>query len=163
MDETCELTTTRLKSADLTILVDSREQLPLRFRELRSERATLKTGDYSVRAGNLDLRDVVAIERKSVADLVGSLGAGRERFERELERLSRIRWRALVVEGEMRDIAAGTRHSTLTPRQIMSPLLAWTWKYGLPVWSAPDRAWAARMVELLLWHAARYALKERKE
>lgn len=151
-----------MKLPPLTILVDTREQLPLKFREFPSEITTLKTGDYSVRVGGLDLRDVVAIERKSVADLVGSLGQGRERFERELARLARIRWRALVVEGDLREIAAGTPHSTLTAKQIMSPLHAWCWKYGLPLWPCPDRAWAARTISLLLQHAARYAVAEQE-
>lgn len=149
-----------MKQGDLTILIDSREQLPLRFRNLRSEKATLPTGDYSVRVGDVDLRDTVCIERKSIADLIGSLGAGRERFEREMERLARIRWRFLVIEGEIREIAAGTRFSTLTPKQIISPLLSWQTKYDLHVVPAVDRAWAARMVEIILWHAARHYMSE---
>lgn len=148
-----------MKVEDLVILVDSREIKPLRFRNLRSERATLATADYSVRGSGFDLRDTVLIERKSVADLVGSLGTGRARFERELERLTRVKWRFLVVEGEMREIAAGSKFSGLTSKQIVSPLLAWQMKYDLHVIVAPDRAWAARMVELILWHASRYAVE----
>ena len=126
-----------MKAADLCILIDSREQRPLRFRNVKSERATLHTGDYSVRVGDVSLSDVVAIERKSISDLVGSLGGGRARFERELDRLAHIRWRFLVIEGEMREIAAGTRFSNLTPKQIISPLLSWQTKYDLHV--IPDR------------------------
>jgi DNA excision repair protein ERCC-4 len=147
-----------VKVEDLTVLVDSREQRPLKFRTMRSEKATLPTADYSVRGPGFDLRDTVLIERKSVADLVGSLGTGRARFERELERLAKVRWKALVIEGDMREIAAGSRYSGMTPKQIMSPLYAWAWKYGLVIYPCPDRAWAARTVELLLWHAARYAV-----
>lgn len=149
-----------MKVEDLTALVDSREQRPLKFRTMRSEKATLPTADYSVRGPGFDLRDTVLIERKSVADLVGSLGTGRARFERELERLAKVRWKALVIEGDMREIAAGSRYSGMTPRQIMSPLHSFAWKYGLVVYCCPDRAWAARTVELLLWHAARYAVEE---
>lgn len=109
------------------------------------------------------MRQIVAIERKSVADLMGSLGVGRERFEKEMARLAKIRWRFLVIEGEMREIAAGTRFSTLTPKQIMSPLLSWQTKYGLHVVPTVDRAWAARIVELILWHSARHYLAEQKE
>src|SRR5690606_8361398 len=50
-----------------TIVVDTREQQPLPFSRLKSERGTLATGDYSFRGGE----EVFAIERKSVADLVG--------------------------------------------------------------------------------------------
>ncbi len=147
-----------MKAEDLTILVDTREQKPLCFPNMPSERTTLRTADYSVRGPDFDLRDTVLIERKSVADLVGSLGGGRERFARELERRRAVRWRFLVVEGDLREIAAGHRFSGLTPLQIVSPLLAWPMKYGIHLIPAPDRAWAARMVELILGHAARYAL-----
>lgn len=147
-----------MKPADLVILVDSREQRQLRFRNLRSERATLPTADYSVRGPGFDLRDTVLIERKSVVDLVGSLGVGRARFEREMVRLAKVRWKALVVEGDLREIAAGTRHSGLTPKQIMGALTAFSWKYQIAIWAAPNRAWAARIVELLLYHASRYAI-----
>ena len=150
-----------MKLEDLTILVDSREQRPLRFKNVKSERASLATADYSCRIRDNDLRDVVCIERKSISDLVGSLGTGRERFERELARCAKIRWRFLIIEGEMREIAAGTRFSSLTPKQIVSPLLAWQAKYGLHILTAPDRAWAARMVELTLFHCARYYLAEK--
>jgi DNA excision repair protein ERCC-4 len=148
-----------LKVEDLTALIDSREQRPLKFRTMKFERASLPTADYSVRGPGFDLRDTVLIERKSVADLVGSLGTGRARFERELERLAKVRWKALVIEGGMREIAEGSQYSGMTPKQIMSPLHAWCWKYGIAVWPCPDRAWAARTVELLLWHAARYVVE----
>ena len=62
----------------------------------------------------------------------------------------------------MREIAAGTRFSSLTPKQIVSPLLAWACKYDLHVLCAPNRAWAARMVELTLWHCARYYVADQK-
>lgn len=151
-----------MKADDLIVLVDSREQKPLRFRSLRSERATLKSGDYSVRGPGFDLRDTVLIERKSVADLVSSLGTGRARFEREMERLARVRWRYLVIEGEWRELAAGTRFSGLTPKQIVSPMLAWQMKYDLHVIAMPDRAWAARAVEMLLFFAAKYTIESTK-
>ena len=67
----------------------TREQEPLTFQRLRSVRGTLYSGDYSV-AG---LTELFAIERKSVADLVGCcMGENRTRFERELHRLRGYRF-----------------------------------------------------------------------
>jgi ERCC4-type nuclease len=40
--------------------------------------------------------DQIAVERKSLADLFGTLGQGRERFERELVRLSAHQYAAVV-------------------------------------------------------------------
>ena len=49
------------------LLVDTREQRPLRFSHLPAESATLYTGDYSVKG----LEEYFAVERKSLADLAG--------------------------------------------------------------------------------------------
>ena len=69
----------------MKILIDTREQAPFAFTHERYagttiEAGTLDTGDYSL-AG---LTDLVAVERKSLPDLVACLGRERERFEREL-------------------------------------------------------------------------------
>ncbi|HAB17515.1 MAG TPA: hypothetical protein PLX89_07505 [Verrucomicrobiota bacterium] len=53
------------------IIVDSREQCPLVFRNLPSAVGTLITGDYSFAGAE----ELFAIERKSIADLVASVSA----------------------------------------------------------------------------------------
>jgi ERCC4-type nuclease len=65
------------------IVVDSREQNALPFAHFPTECATLYTGDYSARG----LEGSFCIERKSLADLAGSLTHDRDRFTRELERM----------------------------------------------------------------------------
>ncbi len=62
---------------DLTI--DSREQLPLNVPGAITER--LHYGDYALRVNPL-----VAVERKSISDFVGTLISGYDRFEREIAR-----------------------------------------------------------------------------
>ena len=67
-----------------TIVTDTREQTPLPFARLTTERATLTTGDYSFRGAE----ELFAVERKTIADLVACcIGANRERFFWELHRL----------------------------------------------------------------------------
>ena len=61
----------------ITAVVDTREQRPLDLTPLKSVPGTLATGDYSVRG----LEHVVAIERKSLDDLLGCIGRDRARFE----------------------------------------------------------------------------------
>ncbi len=58
------------KPERITAVIDTREQTPLTLSPLLSMRATLTTGDYSVRG----LENVIAIERKSLSDLVSCLG-----------------------------------------------------------------------------------------
>src|SRR5271167_3689962 len=96
------------KLMDFVILIDSREQCPLAFRGVETRDATLKTGDYSCEAAGVDMRDSCAIERKSVDDLLSCIGGQRERFERELERLAQIKFRALVIEGTLTEVVEAT-------------------------------------------------------
>ena len=87
-----------------SVAVDTREQLDWTFQGLRvdvsdstyprherglpllipTQPATLNAGDYSI----VGHENEIAIERKSPEDLYGSIGRGRGRFQRELERLA---------------------------------------------------------------------------
>ena len=127
------------------VLVDTREQTPWFQRspvdgiQFKSQRATLATADYTL----LGLEAEVLVERKNVSDLVGSVGRGRERFERELARMretTRSAW--LVVEGTPRDVEleclrrAPPRGRAMSPRAVIGSLLAWAHRIGLRVWWA---------------------------
>src|SRR5688572_14128726 len=73
-----------LADARPVLVIDTREQTPLPFERLATERGTLHTGDYSFKGGE----DVFAVERKTIPDLVACcIGENRERFCRELHRL----------------------------------------------------------------------------
>ena len=61
---------------------------------LRTEAATLATGDYTVKG----LEHVVAVERKSLPDLLGCIGRDHARFDREVLRLLAYPVRCLIVE-----------------------------------------------------------------
>ena len=84
-------------TAKLTIIEDTREQTPLDFtghRGVESVRSGLKTGDYSVQG----YEDKICFERKSVADLVGTLIGGHERFLREMDRMKDYEDKYILVE-----------------------------------------------------------------
>lgn len=66
------------------VVVDTREQAPYFVGRPWAQVGTLKTGDYSLEG----FQDRVCVERKSLPDAFGSYGRGRERFEREHERLA---------------------------------------------------------------------------
>jgi len=90
------------------IVVDSREQAPFAFEHERYagitvESGPLDTGDYSL-AG---LSDLVAVERKSIPDLVACLSRERERFEREMQRAAALDAFAVVIEASWHDLAQG--------------------------------------------------------
>ncbi|MBX3743814.1 MAG: ERCC4 domain-containing protein [Verrucomicrobiae bacterium] len=125
------------------IVVDSREQTPLAFRRLASVVGTLGTGDYSARG----LEHHLVVERKSVADLIGSLGPERERFERELHRLRGFVFPRLLIVGTEAEVIAGRYRSNMKPRSVMASLHAFEARYGVPIVWVADPESAARLVE----------------
>jgi DNA excision repair protein ERCC-4 len=137
-----------------TILIDTREQLPLSLPN--AELATLPTGDYSIRVGDQDYRDRIAVERKSLEDLFGCFGQSRDRFERELERLGALRFPAIVVEATLADVLHGTRFSQVNAQSAIGSLISWGVKYRIPIWMAGDRRMAAGTVRKILFAAVKY-------
>jgi len=135
---------------DLTAICDSREQTPLDLAPMRTERAGLTTGDYSIRG----LEDVIAIERKSLTDLVGCVGVERERFERELVRLRAYPCRAVVVEATWGELLAGGWRSKVTPASASGSVLAWI-SDGIPFLFVGNHEEAGRAVARLMFVAAR--------
>lgn len=134
------------------ILVDSREQAPLRFSPaVDVEVVTLTTGDYSLRG----FTEHVAIERKSAADFVACCGPERERFIEQCQRLARYPVKALVIESTWELLAAGAYVSRMHPRSVTGTLLALMVDYGLPVLLATDSGGAAESVERILCRVAR--------
>ncbi len=138
------------------VIIDTREQAPLSFKNLLTTRAALETGDYSV-AG---LEHLIAVERKSLPDLLACCGHGRERFKRELQRLRAYRFRLLVVESDAAELEAGEWRSQLKPQHLLGSLASWTADFGLPVWLAGDHEGAGRFVERFLYQAARHIRDE---
>jgi len=139
-----------LQPGQVTAIIDSREQNPLDLSPIKSICSCLQTGDYSV-AG---LEHLIAIERKSLQDLVGCCGRDRDRFVRELHRLRSYPVRMLVIESTLAEIECRQYRGATSPQSIIGSLLAWQTE-GLPVLMAGDHQTAGKMVARLLFIAAR--------
>lgn len=138
------------------ILVDSREQIPWCFSDsVDTEKVTLPTSDYSL-AGATEL---VAIERKSVADLVQSCASKeRERFWECMRRLKEYPYKCLIVEGAADHVWCGTYRSHATPRSVMATTLAMHVDFGIGVIWAGDRqqaAWSCEWFLTRIWKRLR--------
>jgi DNA excision repair protein ERCC-4 len=145
-----------------TILIDTREQLPYTFENFHADatdgglplvvttkRTTLRSGDYSVEG----LPGVV-IERKSLADLYGTLGSGRDRFERELQRLQdEATFPMVVVETSLEDcVTSPPEHSQMSTKSIFRSMITFRFRYPKIHWTfaGPRRlaeAWTLRVLE----------------
>lgn len=135
------------------VLVDTREQLPYSFAgipadvtagggvwQVATQVMTLASGDYSLDG----YATRVAVERKSIADLFGTVGQGRERFIRELERLNEMAFAAVIVEAEWSEIFdSPPGHSRLAPRTVWRSVLAWMQRFPRVHWlPCPGREFA---------------------
>lgn len=126
------------------IQIDTREQFPWSFRGIGTDRtkdkpsrplivptqvATLQTADYSIQG----FEDQIVIERKSLPDLYGTLGGGRERFVKELERMAVIAnhpaggFAAVIVEASWQAILFNPPEEAkrMTPKSVYRSVLAW--------------------------------------
>ncbi len=133
------------------VLIDTREQSPLRFPPdlgVDCGSASLPAGDYSFRGFTRH----IALERKSVADLVGTLTKGRERFENELDLLTQYRWKAILVEGRRGDVEAGIYRSLATPQSIIGSVRAIWMRWGVPTFWLDSPEGCAREVA---WYGRR--------
>jgi DNA excision repair protein ERCC-4 len=138
------------------IVVDTREQEPLRFARLPSRTGTLSSGDYSI----VGLETLFAVERKTVADLVACIGPERDRFERELCRLRGYRFKRLIVIGQRAEIEQGRYRSNIKPQSVLGSLDVWEVRYGVPYTFASTPEDAARVVERWVYLFAREVCQE---
>jgi ERCC4-type nuclease len=138
----------------MVIIIDSREQAPFTFTDLglpggppATERRGLPTGDYSI-AG---LEDQITVERKSLVDLFGSCGAGRARFEREIERMATYRHAAIVCEADWQTIIrCPPARCKLSPKSVFASIVAWSQRYGVHFWPCVNRAFAEKVTYRIL-------------
>ena len=128
------------------IVVDTREQAPWFQGYPNVVVKKLDVGDYSLKG----FEDEVAIERKSVTDLLGCIGKERRRFERELERMRGYRFKALVVEGTEEDIYTSS-FTQLPPSTIRWSLMSFMIRWGLQLLILP-REQAERWVFDMLYY-----------
>ncbi|KKM72230.1 hypothetical protein LCGC14_1422630 [marine sediment metagenome] len=93
---------------------------------------TLKTGDYSL----VGYEDILCIERKEdYAELWGNY-AERDRFQDEMERMSTIKHKMVIIETQLtKDIfgLSPPQYKTSVPGRAMTRwLMSLTAKYGVP-------------------------------
>jgi len=137
----------------MKIVIDSREQTPFVFRKSKNLDGTvvkkLDAGDYSIEG----MEHLIAVERKSAADLFGTLGRGNKRFQRELRRASNMEYFAIVVECDYTVCSMGAfknNKSTMRPDVVMKILGTLMHKYNIHVFFAHNPVQASSMTRWIL-------------
>lgn len=126
-------------SNPFTIIIDTREQTPWAFPDEQPlMSAALPAGDYSI-AG---YEQVIALERKSLNDLVGTVIRDRDRFHRELVKLKSYRRKAVVIEASIADVFECRYKSEAHPYSILGAVQSLHMTFDIP---------------FLWWHSREYA------
>jgi len=109
-------------------------------------RAKLDTGDYSI----VGCEEWIAVERKSLDDLISCLTTSRERFTEELRRAQRIRDFYVIIEGLYADLLRGNYHSRMNPRSAWASVIAMQQRFGIPFLFAGTTRIGAQLCESIL-------------
>jgi DNA excision repair protein ERCC-4 len=136
-----------------TIIIDSREKNPLVFRKFGEIEGTkvgyLNVGDYSLEG----YENKIAIERKEIGDLFGTLGRGHKRFRAELERAKPFEFFAIVIESPFNLVlekswsnAQFSKMKGYVVAQILCTLIV---KYGIHVFFCNNRNEASSLIRNL--------------
>lgn len=154
-----------LAVAPFSIIVDTREQLPYSFDGMGIVVPTvvhgLPSGDYSIQG----MEELIAIERKSLDDLYGSVTWGRRRFETEIGRLDELPgFAAVVIEADWRDIVSPLEHrpgwiNQTDPKSVVGTINSWSIRYPRVHWLACG---SRREAEIRTFEILQAAWKELK-
>ena len=147
-----------LKKMPLPIIRDTREQDGFLFAGFNATvtDGTLTSGDYSVRG----FENRIAIERKSLDDLIGSISTGRERFERELCRLAGLDVAMVVVEAPLIALRQHRYKSRMEPKAAEQSCWCFQQRHMIPFHFAGDKADAEAFTFDTLRHYTRDRWKE---
>ena len=143
-------------------MIDSAEHLGYTFGRFTnwfsgSVRKRLKVGDYTI----LGMEDEIAVERKTVPDLVNSIIQDRKDFIEKCERLSTFRKKCLVIEGTLGAIKTPYEDSNAHPNAVLGSLVAAQERWEIPVYFLDDFLLAEEFVASMLskHHAYRWLEK----
>ena len=146
---------TNIEIPNFRIIIDNREQTPLPFSPaVPTRRGTLYPGDYSIEGHTRSW----AVERKSIADLIGSLigykrladGTRRNNRDRLIEELTAMRgfnFAAVIVTGPRYAIEGHQYQSRVEPANVMGMIASIEAFTGVPFvfYDSPEEAarWVA--------------------
>lgn len=154
------------------VIVDTREQIPYTFENIRSnkdegnkiyivktERKKLEVGDYSIK----NLESKITIERKSKGDLFQSVGK-RDNFISRLVKMNKMSFSAVVIESSLEDVASsppvyrkrlkdGTvveKTSKVSPITVVRSIFSWDQQFNVKWWFNRDRRLAEKLTFRML-------------
>ena len=148
------------------MIVDSREQIPLKFKDGVFEEVVVEGvpfGDYWCEVDGVQVP--FCFERKTCGDLWGTMTKGYPRFKREMERAKKHGFQMeLIIEGSMTEIARGFGYSQFKGESMLKKLAMLRVRHDLPYHFFNTRREMARYIEDVFSAIRRnYKVEKRRE
>jgi len=125
----------------IDLFIDSREQRPIKFTAdyINSvNTVTLPYGDYACKYK--DEKVPVVFERKSLADLCGTLGKGFERFKKEINRAIEDKViLVIIIEVNLLKVLDGHKRSKMSGMGMIRTLFTLLVRYQIPFVTCKNR------------------------
>ena len=140
------------------IVVDTREQAEYGF-ACPTVRRKLDAGDYSVDG----YENVVAVERKSLADFVHTVIHDSDRFAVELAKLARFAAACVVVEADLDHVLRGLHSEALrsvAPQAVLGMAIHITLHWRVPVYWCGSRQAACVFTDAFLRGFVRWSTQQ---
>jgi ERCC4-type nuclease len=150
---------------DMTIIVDTREQKNDHLLKYFNDNGVkwvckkLDTADYSFELPNhkhLGFDRKFLVEKKnSLSEITGNFTSGRERFQREFERVEDEHLHLVIENATWKKVVNGSYRSKMHPNSLIASLLSWSIRYDFKVWFVgKDES------PMLIYNILRYELVE---
>jgi LSD1 subclass zinc finger protein len=142
-----------------TVVIDSAEHMGYKFERFTNWfsgtiRKRLPIGDYTL----MGMEGEVAVERKTLPDLVNSIIQDRRDFIEKCERLSKFRKKSLIIEGSLSGVKTPYEDSRAHPNAVLGSLIAAQERWDIPIHFLDDFVLAEEFVASMLskYHAYRW-------
>lgn len=139
-----------------TVIIDSAEHMGYTFGRFTNWFAgtiskRLSVGDYTL----LGMEDEIAVERKTLPDLVSSIIAKRSDFISKCERLSSFKKKCFVIEGTLGLLKTPYEQSEAHPNAVLGSIIAAQERWGIPIYFLDNFLLAEEFVASMLskYHA----------
>lgn len=150
---------------DMTVIIDSREKKNDHLLKYFNDNGIkwvckkLDTADYSFELPNhkhLGFDRKFLVEKKnSLNEITGNFTSGRERFQREFERVEDEHLHLVIENATWKKVVNGSYRSKMHPNSLIASLLSWSIRYDFKVWFVgKDES------PMLIYNILRYELVE---
>lgn len=141
-----------VESLPFTIVIDDRERRG-GYTWPNATYARMETGDYAIFPSWLREEMLCVVERKSLSDIYQCIGGSRQRFVRELERLTDWAFAVVVIESTLAQFLHPPPKCRVSSSSALGSIVTWSMIYNIPFLFADSKQGGRLLTERYLLKA----------